>query len=94
MTSEDDSHYLRRFGTDALAEFEDGEPLGVVHATMVRPFEYTDEESGDFENGCFWGLLEFETEIGEEARMRLARQDLVRLSSDPARHLPVPTLHR
>lgn len=78
-----------------LAEFEDGTSLGVVHATLVRSFRYTDELSGEFENGGFWGLVEFSTDIGEEGRRRLAAQDLVRLRSDPDnphRRLPVAAI--
>ena len=88
------SDYVRNFGSDLLAEFEDGESLGVVHATMIRPFSEADE-AGNFENGEFWGLLEFQSNLGDAAIERLSRQDLVRLKSDPddpMLRLPVPTL--
>ena len=86
------SHYVRSFGVDVLAEFEDGEPLGLVHATMVRPLIESDER-GSFENGEFWGLVEFYDDLGDTARVRLVRGDLVNLRSqpdNPVRRLPVP----
>jgi len=89
----DGSHHVRSFGTDALAEFEDGSELGVVHVTMVRPFRYLDD-AGTFENGEFWGLVEF-SDLDESARARLAQGDLVRLLSESGsttRRLPVASL--
>jgi hypothetical protein len=87
VNPEDGAHYVRSFGVDVAAEFEDGETLGVVHATMVRSFTYVDDK-GNFENGQFWGLLEFSSDLAEGAYARLLEGDLVRLG--PGQALPVP----
>jgi len=85
----DGSHYVRSFGSDLLAEFEDGESLGVVHATMVRPFSQVGDPA-KIDNGEFWGLVEFSVDLSKSARTRLLRGEFVRLRPDP-RDLPVPS---
>jgi hypothetical protein len=91
VSSQEGSHGVWSFGCDVLAEFEDGEQIGVVYATMVRPFRYLDEV-GTVENGEFLGLLEFSPRLGQGAIAQLAHGNLVRLRSDPNdpdRRLPV-----
>jgi hypothetical protein len=88
VNPEDGAHYVRSFGVDVPAEFEDGETLGIVHATMVRSFTYVDDK-GNFENGQFWGLLEFSSDLTEATWARLFQGDLVRRG--PGQSLPLPS---
>jgi hypothetical protein len=80
----DGSHYVRSFGSEALAEFEeDGSPLGGTFLTAARPFTYVGDD-GEFENGAFFGLAEFSEDLGDEVRARLARGTRIVLRRDPA----------
>jgi hypothetical protein len=64
------SEHVRSFGLDASARFEQGEALGLVHATLTRPFTWPDAQ-GAFENGELFGLVEFYDDVNDEQGARL-----------------------
>ena len=68
----DTSRYVRSFALDVLARFEHEEVLGLVHATMARPFTWPDAQ-GRFENGGFFGLVEFYDSLSDHDIGRLRR---------------------
>ena len=89
----DGSQHVRSFGLDVAARFELGEALGLVHATLVRPFTWPDAQ-GRFENGGFWGLVEFHDNPSDHQIARLWQGDYLRLEPVPDRapRLPYPSL--
>jgi hypothetical protein len=93
VLDEDGSRYVRSFGLNLLARFEDGESGGRVHATMVRPFTRLDDQ-GLMENGRFWGIVEFLDDVRADLLARLIHGERFRLEDDPSQgpQLPLTSL--